>query len=68
MNKSRQLINNKKETIMNKNKESQIEFVNEEDLDLLGGASEMEVAEDQVCGNLRKCGWNDENYVNRRHY
>ena len=45
---------------MNKNKESQIEFVNEEDLDLLGGASEMEEADDKVCGNLRKCGWNND--------
>lgn len=44
---------------MNKNKESQIEFINEEDLDLLGGANEMIEAEDKVCGNLRSCGWNN---------
>lgn len=44
---------------MNKNKESQIEFINEEDLDLIGGTcANMEV--DKVCGNLRQCGWNSQ--------
>lgn len=46
---------------MNKNKESQIEFINEEDLDLLGGADGMKGAGgDKVCGNLRTCGWNNQ--------
>ena len=45
---------------MNKNKESQIEFVNEDDLDLLGGANKVMQSEDKVCGNLRKCGWNSQ--------
>lgn len=44
---------------MNKNKDSQIEFINEEDLDLLGGANETDMMQDdKVCGNLRICGWN----------
>ena len=46
---------------MNKNKDSQIEFINEEDLDLIGGANEMEMMQaDKVCGNLRQCGWNNQ--------
>lgn len=46
---------------MNKNKDSQIEFINEEDLDLLGGANETEMMQaDKVCGNLRECGWNNQ--------
>lgn len=46
---------------MNKNKDSQIEFINEEDLDLLGGANETEMMpENKVCGNLRQCGWNEQ--------
>lgn len=46
---------------MNKNKDSQIEFINEEDLDLLGGANETEMMPaDKVCGNLRQCGWNEQ--------
>ena len=45
---------------MDKNKESQIEFINEEDLDFLGGAKDMIGADNNVCGNLRECGWNSQ--------
>ena len=43
------------------NKDSQIEFINEEDLDLLGGANEMDMMEaDKTCGILHQCGWNNQ--------
>lgn len=46
---------------MNKNKDCQIEFINEEDLDLIGGANETGMVQaDKVCGNLRQCGWNNQ--------
>ncbi len=46
---------------MKMNKDSQIEFINEEDLDLLGGANETDMMEaDKTCGNLLQCGWNNQ--------
>jgi len=43
---------------MDEKSKSEIEFINEKELDFLGGANNMLEAIGKVCGNLRTCGWN----------
>ena len=45
---------------MNQNAKSQIEFINEEALDFLGGANNVIEGDGKDCGNLRHCGWNSD--------